>query len=71
MVGLGGATFPTHIKLNPAPGSPKAEALLINGSECEPFLTSDYRLMIERPKRIIIGAAIMQQILVVLNAPFV
>lgn len=63
VVGLGGATFPTHIKLNPAPGSPKAEALLINGSECEPFLTSDYRLMLERPKRIIIGAAIMQQIL--------
>ena len=63
VVGLGGATFPTHVKLNPAPGSPAAEALLINGAECEPFLTSDYRLMLERPKEIIIGAAIMQKIL--------
>ena len=63
VVGLGGATFPTHIKLSPAPGSPKAEFLLVNGSECEPFLTSDYRLMLERPKQIIIGAAIMQRIL--------
>lgn len=63
VVGLGGATFPTHVKLNPAPGSPKAEALLINGSECEPFLTSDYRLMLERPHPILIGAAIMQKIL--------
>ena len=63
VVGLGGATFPTHVKLNPAPGSPKAEALLINGSECEPFLTSDYRLMLERPKEILVGAAIMQKAL--------
>lgn len=63
VVGLGGATFPTHVKLNPAPGSPAAEALLINGSECEPFLTSDHRLMLEHPKEIIIGAAIMRRIL--------
>lgn len=63
VVGLGGATFPTHVKLNPAPGSPAAEALLINGAECEPFLTSDYRLMLESPKPILIGAAIMQKIL--------
>ena len=63
VVGLGGATFPTHVKLNPAPGSPAAEALLINGSECEPFLTSDYRLMLESPKQILVGAAIMQKIL--------
>ena len=63
VVGLGGATFPAHVKLNPAPGSPKAEALLINGSECEPFLTSDYRIMLERPQEIAIGAAIMQKVL--------
>ena len=63
VVGLGGATFPAHVKLNPAPGSPKAEALLINGAECEPFLTSDYRIMLERTKEIIIGAAIMQKVL--------
>lgn len=62
VVGLGGATFPTHVKLNPAPGS-KAECLIINGAECEPYLTSDYRIMVERPKEIVIGAAIMQQVL--------
>ncbi|MCQ2182926.1 MAG: electron transport complex subunit RsxC [Bacteroidales bacterium] len=62
VVGLGGATFPTHVKLNPAPGK-VAECLIINGAECEPFLTSDYRIMIERPKEIIIGAAIMQKVL--------
>ena len=62
IVGLGGATFPTHVKLNPAPGS-KAECLIINGAECEPYLTSDYRIMLERTKEIIVGAAIMQQVL--------
>lgn len=62
VVGLGGATFPTHVKLNPAPGS-KAECLIINGAECEPYLTSDYRLMLEHPKEILIGAAIMQKVL--------
>lgn len=62
VVGLGGATFPTHVKLNPAPGS-KAECLIINGAECEPYLTSDYRIMIERTKEIIVGAAIMQKVL--------
>ena len=62
VVGLGGATFPAHVKLNPAPGS-KADCILINGSECEPYLTSDHRIMIERPAEIIIGAAIMQMVL--------
>ena len=62
VVGLGGATFPAHVKLNPAPGS-KADCILINGSECEPYLTSDNRIMIERPSEIIIGAAIMQMVL--------
>ncbi len=62
VVGLGGATFPTHVKLNPAPGS-KAECLIINGAECEPYLTSDYRIMLERTKEIIVGAAIMQKVL--------
>lgn len=62
VVGLGGATFPTHVKLNPAPGS-NAEALIINGAECEPFLTSDYRIMVERPSEIVVGAAIMQKVL--------
>lgn len=62
VVGLGGATFPTHVKLNPAPGS-KAECLILNGAECEPFLTSDFRILIERTKEIVVGAAIMQKIL--------
>jgi len=62
VVGLGGATFPAHVKLNPAPGS-VAECLILNGAECEPFLTSDYRIMLERTKEIIVGAAIMQKVL--------
>ena len=52
VVGLGGATFPAHVKLNPAPGS-VAECLIINGAECEPFLTSDYRIMLEKTKEIV------------------
>ena len=62
VVGLGGATFPTHVKLNPAPGK-IAECLIINGAECEPYLTSDYRIMLERSKEIVVGAAIMQKVL--------
>ncbi|MDO4826194.1 MAG: electron transport complex subunit RsxC [Bacteroidia bacterium] len=62
VVGLGGATFPTHVKLNPGPNA-KAECLIINGAECEPYLTSDFRIMLERSREIIVGAAIMQKIL--------
>ena len=62
VVGLGGATFPTHVKLNPAPGS-VAECLILNGAECEPYLTSDFRIMLERTKEIVVGAAIMQKVL--------
>ena len=62
VVGLGGATFPTHVKLNPAPGS-VAECLIINGAECEPYLTCDYRIMMERTREIIVGAVIMQSVL--------
>ena len=62
VVGLGGATFPTHVKLNPPPES-KAECLIIDGAECEPYLTSDYRIMIERPDEIVVGTAIMQMVL--------
>lgn len=58
VVGLGGATFPTNVKLTPPP-SKKAEVLIINGAECEPYLTSDYRLMIEKPEEVILGAKIM------------
>ena len=62
VVGLGGATFPTHVKLAPPPGK-KAEFLILNGAECEPYLTSDNRIMIERSSEIIIGAAIMSKVL--------
>ncbi len=62
VVGLGGATFPTHVKLNPAGGA-KAECLIINGAECEPYLTSDYRIMLERSKEIVVGVAIMKKVL--------
>jgi len=62
IVGLGGAAFPTHIKLSPPPGK-KAEYLIINGAECEPYLTSDYRIMLEQPEEILIGARIMMKAL--------
>lgn len=62
VVGLGGATFPTHVKLNPGPQA-HPECLIINGAECEPFLTSDYRIMLEKTKEVIVGAAIMQKVL--------
>ncbi len=62
LVGLGGATFPTHIKLNP-PEDKKIDCLIINGAECEPYLTSDYRLMIETPEKIFKGAELIKSIL--------
>jgi Na+-translocating ferredoxin:NAD+ oxidoreductase subunit C len=58
IVGLGGATFPTHVKLVPPKGM-KAEVLLINGVECEPYLTSDHRLMLEKPDEILIGIQLL------------
>ncbi len=60
VVGLGGATFPANVKLCPPPGK-VADCLILNGAECEPYLTSDNRIMIERSKEIVVGAAIMKQ----------
>ena len=60
IVGLGGATFPTHVKLSPPPGM-KAEVLLINGVECEPYLTSDHRLMLEKTAEIIVGTKLLMK----------
>ena len=54
MVGLGGAAFPTHIKLTP-PAEHKVDTLVINGCECEPYLTCDHRLMLEQPTNLIQG----------------
>lgn len=58
IVGLGGATFPSHVKLM-VPKGKKAEVLLINGVECEPYLTSDHQLMMSKGEEIIIGTKIL------------
>ncbi len=58
IVGLGGACFPTHVKLMPPPGK-KAEVLIINGVECEPYLTCDHQLMLEHGEEIVIGIQIL------------
>ena len=62
IVGLGGAAFPTHIKLTPPPGK-SADLLIINGAECEPYITSDYRVMVERTEEVLIGTRIMMKAL--------
>ena len=62
IVGLGGATFPTHVKLSPPPGS-KAEVLIINAVECEPYLTSDHQLMLEHGEEILVGCTILMKAL--------
>ena len=62
VVGLGGATFPTHVKLSPPPEK-KATCLILNGAECEPFLTSDYRMMMEQGEEVLIGAQLMMRAL--------
>jgi len=60
IVGMGGATFPTHVKLS-IPQGKKAEYLIINGVECEPYLTSDHRLMLEKGEEILIGIQILMK----------
>jgi len=58
IVGMGGAGFPTHIKLNPPEGK-IIDSIIINAAECEPYLTCDYRMMLEKPKEIIEGLKII------------
>jgi len=60
LVGLGGAAFPTHVKLVRNEKRP-VDTLLVNGCECEPYLTSDYRLMLEFPAPIVTGALLAAQ----------
>ena len=67
IVGMGGATFPTHVKLS-IPDGKKAEILIINGVECEPYLTSDYRTMLERGEQLIAGTRILMRAIGVTNA---
>lgn len=62
VVGLGGAAFPTHVKLSP-PAGKHAEILIINAAECEPFLTSDHRVMLEFGEQALIGALLLKKAL--------
>lgn len=59
IVGMGGATFPSVVKLNP-PHDMKITTVILNGCECEPFLTCDHRLMVEQPDRVIAGARLIR-----------
>jgi len=67
IVGLGGATFPTHVKLQPPPEK-KIDTIIVNGCECEPYITSDHRLMLEHGDEIIKGLQIMMKIIGCHNA---
>jgi len=58
VVGLGGAAFPTHVKLAP-PRDIQVDTIILNGAECEPYLTTDHRIMVEYPDRVQLGARIM------------
>ena len=60
IVGLGGAAFPSHVKLS-VPDGVRIRHLLVNGAECEPYLTNDHRLMVERPEALLEGAEIVRQ----------
>lgn len=60
VVGMGGATFPTNVKLSPAPDK-KIDAIILNGAECEPYLTCDHRLMLEETNMIVEGLQIILQ----------
>lgn len=58
IVGMGGAGFPTHVKLTPKDDS-AIDYVIVNGAECEPYLTSDYRMMLEEPERIVTGLKVI------------
>ena len=60
IVGMGGATFPTHVKLS-IPAGKKAECVIINGVECEPYLTSDHRTMLEHGEELVVGVTILMK----------
>ena len=62
LVGMGGASFPTRVTLKPPPGQ-AVDMLILNGAECEPYLTADHRLMFEKPEKVVRGAAIFARIL--------
>ncbi len=62
IVGMGGAAFPAHVKLSPPKEKP-VDVVILNGAECEPYLTADYRLMIERPADVVEGLKVLMRIL--------
>jgi electron transport complex protein RnfC len=62
IVGMGGATFPSHVKLA-VPRGKKADYLVLNGVECEPYLTADHRLMIEKGREVVVGCRILMKAL--------
>ncbi len=66
-VGMGGAAFPTHVKLSPPPEK-KIDILIINGAECEPFLTADHRIMLEQPEKVMHGTKVIMKALGVRRA---
>lgn len=61
IVGLGGAGFPTHVKLTPKDEA-SIDRVIVNGAECEPYLTSDYRLMMEQPEKLVGGLKVILQL---------
>lgn len=66
LVGMGGAGFPTHVKLSPPPEK-TIDTVVLNGAECEPYLTCDHRLMLEEPKKVVLGLQILMKSLNVSN----
>lgn len=67
VVGMGGAAFPSHVKLS-VPEGKTVDTLIINGVECEPFLTADHRIMLEKPHEIMVGAQVLMKALGVSKA---
>ena len=61
IVGMGGATFPTHVKLSPPPKL-KIDTVIANGVECEPYLTADHRLMLEQPDKVLTGLSVVMRV---------
>lgn len=61
IVGLGGAAFPTHVKISPPPEK-KIDTVILNGAECEPYLTIDYRIMLEKPDLVVEGLKIIMYV---------
>ena len=62
IVGMGGATFPTHVKLSPPPDT-NIDVVILNGAECEPYLTADHRLMVEHPEDVVLGIRVIMKAL--------